>query len=210
MRIEIPPALPLFPLTDTVLFPHMPLPLHIFEDRYRRMVADVLAGHGTIGMVLEKPGERRPSAHPEVFAVGCAGRLERCDPLEDGRFNILLRGITRFRIDGEQGGALYRIARVSPLQDSLGDAAALDEARRRVLDVMSVAQDGPAVLVLHPELPHERLVNALGQSLPLTGIEKQSLLECDVIAERYRRLLELLEFKRLEASLGRSEPGRLH
>ena len=91
MTTSLPSPLPLFPLPDVVLFPHMPLPLHVFEPRYRKMTADAMASHKTIGMTLLKPGwERDYYGRPPVYPVGCAGIVEECWPLEDGRFNIRL------------------------------------------------------------------------------------------------------------------------
>ncbi|PYQ07933.1 MAG: hypothetical protein DMF82_02640 [Acidobacteria bacterium] len=108
---SIPSTIPLFPLPDVVLFPRMPLPLHIFEPRYRKMTSDVMAGHKIIGMTLLKPGwEKDYYGRPPVYPIGCAGVVEECRPLEDGRFNIRLKGVSRFRILSEQGGEPYRLA----------------------------------------------------------------------------------------------------
>ena len=100
----LPPTIPLFPLPNVVLFPNVFLPLHIFEARYRAMVSEALGGDRIIGMVLLKPRyEANDEEHPPVFAVGCAGVITHAEPLGDGRFNIVLRGIERFRITGEDG-----------------------------------------------------------------------------------------------------------
>jgi hypothetical protein len=200
----IPAVIPLFPLPDAVLFPKMPLPLHVFEPRYRKMVADVLKGHRTIGMVLLRPGwEAAYEGRPDVFPVGCAGRLEQCDPLADGRFNIVLRGVARFRVLQEHGGEPYRLASVRPLADVAGDKDVLEPRRKRALEALGRAPDGPALLVTQAEIPDDVFVNALSQSIPLTPIERQSLLDCDRIEERYDRLIEILEFKTLEQTTGR-------
>src|SRR5215471_8104713 len=91
--------LPLFPLPNVVLFPNVFLPLHIFEPRYREMVADALAGDRLIGMVLLKPGwEQQDADPPSVYPLGCSGVITHVDQLADGRYNIVLRGIERFRI----------------------------------------------------------------------------------------------------------------
>jgi hypothetical protein len=183
----------------------MPLPLHIFEIRYRKMVADALEGERTIGMTLLKPGwEEDYAGRPPVYAVGCAGRIQQHERLEQGPFNIVLRGATRFRILEEHEGEPYRLAAVAPLADSAGDAAALEVLRRRILATIARATDGPTALVLQGELPHELFVNGLCQSLNLLAVEKQSLLDCDTLEARCARLLELLDFRLLERAVGRT------
>ena len=101
-RMMLPPTIPIFPLPNVVLFPNVFLPLHIFEPRYRAMVADALAGDRIIGMVLLQPGfEADYEGRPPVYPVGCAGVITHSEPLPDGRFNIVLRGLEKFRITGE-------------------------------------------------------------------------------------------------------------
>jgi len=198
-------------LPNVVLFPQMPLPLHVFEPRYRKMVADVLDTHRTIGMTLLRPDwEADYHGRPPVYTVGCAGRMDQCDPLEDGRFDILLRGLTRFRILEEHAGEPYRLATIEALADMPGERAALDDARRKVVAAIGRSADGPSVLVMQPELPHDLFVNALCQSLPLSPVERQSLLDCDTILGRYNRLLEVLEFKLLEDTFGRKGGKTIH
>src|SRR5918996_6103575 len=95
----LPPTIPIFPLDKTVLFPNVFLPLHIFEPRYRTMVDDALKGDRIIGMILLQPGfESNYEGRPPVYAVGCAGVTARAEPLPDGRFNIVLRGLEKFRL----------------------------------------------------------------------------------------------------------------
>lgn len=199
----LPDLIPIFPLPDVVLFPQMPLPLHIFEPRYRKMVADVLASHQTIGMTLLQPGwEADYEGRPLVYPVGCAGTIERSEPLADGRYNILLRGETRFRVRGEHAGEPYRLAAVEALADAHGDPAEVEAKRRAVLAAIGRSSDGPVSLVHETELPPDLFVNALAQSLDLSPVEKQSLLDCDTIAARYGRLVEILDFLLLERSHG--------
>jgi Lon protease-like protein len=195
--------IPLFPLPNVVLFPQMPLPLHIFEPRYRKMVADALQSHRTIGMVLLQPGwEALYEGRPPVYPVGCAGTIERSEPLADGRYNVLLRGATRFRVVAEHEGEPYRRAEVVALADAPGDPADIEAKRRAVLAAIGRASEGPVSLVLQAELPADVFVNALAQSLDLSPVEKQSLLDCDTIAARYGRLLEILDFLLLERTRG--------
>ena len=196
----IPPVIPLFPLPDVVLFPQVALPLHVFEPRYRKMVADAMAGDRVIGMTLLRPGWE-PDYHgrPALYERGCAGRIEHHESLPDGRSNIVLRGLTRFRIVEEHAGEPYRLATVTPLPDAPGAAADVEAARRDLMAAIGRAADGPQVLVIKPDVAHDVFVNALSQSLGLSGVERQSLLECDGVLERYRRLISILEFRLLEA-----------
>src|SRR6188768_936195 len=118
--MEASPAslLPLFPLPNVVLFPGVFLPLHIFEPRYREMVADALMGDRLIGMVLLKPGwESDYQGQPPVFPIGCSGVITHVDRLEDGRYNIVLRGLERFRILEENGERMYRRATTQALSE---------------------------------------------------------------------------------------------
>jgi Lon protease-like protein len=200
---SIPGVIPLFPLPNVVLFPQMPMPLHVFEPRYRKMVVDALDGQRTIGMTLLQPGwEPDYQGRPAVYPIGCAGTIEQSEPLENGRYNILLRGTSRFRIVEEHDGEPYRLARIEPLADVPGDEVSLEEMRKKVLAAIGRGSDGPASLVLQAELPHDVFVNALCQTLNLAPVERQSLLQCDTIAGRYARLLEILEFLYLEQTLG--------
>jgi Lon protease-like protein len=203
----LPEIIPLFPLPNVVLFPHMTLPLHVFEPRYRKMAADALATHRTIGMVLLRPGwEGDYEGRPPVFERGCAGRIIRSEPRPDGRMDIVLEGATRFRIREEHAGEPYRLASVTAIPEQIGEAGALADVRRKVLAAIGAAADGPTTLVLG-DLPDEVFVNGLCQSLALDPLERQSLLDCDTIAERYRRLTAIVEFRTLEQAHGGPRDG---
>ena len=89
----LPSEIPIFPLPNVVLFPSALLPLHIFEPRYRAMVADALESERLIGMVMLRPGwESHYDRTPDVYPIGCAGFITHADRLPDGRYNIMLRG----------------------------------------------------------------------------------------------------------------------
>src|SRR5262249_47218574 len=128
--------LPLFPLPNVVLFPNVFLPLHIFEPRYREMVADALASDRMIGMVLLKPGwEHEYEGRPAVYPIGCNGVITHVDRLADGRYNIVLRGVERFRIVEENHERPYRRADVEAVSErslDLEDRAALRRQRSRL------------------------------------------------------------------------------
>jgi Lon protease-like protein len=205
---ELPRLIPLFPLPNALLFPRMPLPLHVFEPRYRKMVADAMVSHRTIGISLLRAGwEKDYEGRPPIYPIGCAGTMERCDPLVDGRFNIVLRGVSRFRVVEEHEGEPYRVASVEALDDPTGELAELEAARRKVFAAIGEAVDGPAMLVSQPGLSHDVFVNALCQSLSLSPLEQQSLLDCDTILGRCTRLLEILDFRLMERTHGRGGQG---
>jgi Lon protease-like protein len=128
---SIPNRVPIFPLPEVVLFPRAILPLHIFEPRYRQMVADALAGEPVIATALLRPGFEphyytlRAPIHP-VIGIG---QIVASEQLEDGNFNILLRGVTRARIISEVPHKPYRVARVRSLTSPSGSPSRLEKIR---------------------------------------------------------------------------------
>jgi Lon protease-like protein len=199
----LPPTIPIFPLPNVVLFPNVFLPLHIFEPRYRKMVDDALNGDRIIGMVLLRPGwEGQYEGRPAVYPIGCAGVITHAERLPDGRFNIVLRGMEKFRILDEQNEQQYRLASVEPVPDPGIDAASRNEMRgeRKRLEMLLVPQpDGTTDPKVPSSMPDEDLVNALAQYLEFEPVEKQALLERTGVLDRCRSLIELLEMKVLVA-----------
>lgn len=201
----LPQLLPLFPLPNVVLFPGIPLPLHVFEPRYRKMVADALEAHRTIGMALLRPGhEADYLGRPPIYPIGCAGLIQRHERLADGRYNVLLHGRRRFRVLEEHEGEPYRLASIEPLDDLRGDVTSLDATRGELVAALGRLVGESPFVVVDSDAPVELVVNGLAQGLDLPPIERQSLLECDTLEARARRLLELLEFHRLERTAGGS------
>jgi uncharacterized protein len=203
----LPSLIPIFPLPNVVLFPNVFLPLHIFEPRYRQMVGDALAGERMIGMVLLQPGAEEAFAggldgSPPVYEIGCAGLITHVERLNDGRFNIVLRGLERFRIVGEENPSstvLYRRALIAPLIEPDTQARDALKSERRKLEAIVAPLFGGTLAErgLPPVMPDEDLINALAQYLELEPIEKQALLERDGPVARCRSLVELLEMKAL-------------
>jgi uncharacterized protein len=203
-----PTTLPLFPLPNVVLFPNVFLPLHIFEPRYRDMVADALEGDRMIGMVLLRPGwEGNYEGRPPVYPTGCSGLITHHERLPDGRYNIVLRGVEKFRIvdeidqiNKEREGATrsYRVARVEILHEPVIDTDRDDvRAARHRLEALLVpqAQGRGAETTVAPAMADEDVVNALAQYMELEPLEKQALLERPGLLARCRSLIELLEMK---------------
>ena len=128
-------AVPLFPLPNVVLFPRAVLPLHIFEERYKAMTADALAGDRLIAMALLKPGwEKHYYCCPAIEPVVCVGRILSHERLADGKYNFLLQGVTRARVRRElpRDDTPYRVAELEPLvmPRPVPDIDLSDERRR--------------------------------------------------------------------------------
>jgi hypothetical protein len=197
----LPATIPVFPLPNVVLFPNVFLPLHIFEPRYRTMVTDALEGDRIIGMVLLKPGfESNYEGRPPVYEIGCAGVITHSDPMPDGRFNIVLRGIEKFRITGEDRSKPYRLAQVDALPEdpSETERTLLHRQRQRLEAVLAAAiERSGADPKFPPAVADEDLVNALAQYMELEPLERQALLELDGVLARCRGLIELVEMKSL-------------
>jgi Lon protease-like protein len=199
----LPPTIPIFPLPNVVLFPNVFLPLHIFEARYRQMVEDTLKGDRIIGMVLLRPGwEGNYEGRPPVYPIGCAGVVTHAERLADGRYNIVLRGMEKFRVAGEDAERPYRMATVIAVPEPPAESVRQEmRSERRRLEALLVPQpEGPQRDPKVPtSMPDEDLVNALAQYLEFDPVEKQALLERDGLLDRCRSLIELLEMKVLAA-----------
>ena len=193
-----PLRVPLFPLAGALLFPRAQLPLHIFEERYREMVRDALAGPGRIAMI-QPSGE---GDHPPLFRSGCLGEIVGVEELDDGRFNIVLQGSHRFRLIAEaDAGTLYRQADVdlAAFDDGEPDPlplilrSSVEREARRFGDALGLAIDWDAV----GRLDDEMLVNAIAQVAPFDAGAKQALLEEPGLAGRAQLVVQLMEFQRL-------------
>ncbi|HYB96337.1 MAG TPA: LON peptidase substrate-binding domain-containing protein [Vicinamibacterales bacterium] len=210
----LPFSLPIFPLPNVVLFPNVFLPLHIFEPRYRQMVADALAGDRIIGMTLLRPGyEDHYEGSPPIYQLGCSGLITHAEKLEDGRYNVVLRGLEKFSIRDEEApaiGRLYRTAVISPIHDALRERERdeLRRLRKTLTTLLGPMLSDPLEQRLPDAMPDEDLVNALAQYLEFEPIEKLALLEQDGPLARCRSLVELLEIKAMHPP--GAEPGRVH
>lgn len=190
---------PVFPLAGALLFPRGHLPLHIFEPRYREMVKDAMAGDRLIAMV-----QPRDSAEPPaLFDVGCLGHISEFEALADGRYNIVLEGLGRFRIAREaKADTLYRQVEIdrgafddSEDDEPLGIAqrAELEQEARRYADSLGYGVNWEAV----SRLDDESLVNGIAQIAPLDVGSKQALLEAEGLAPRADLLVQFMQFQRM-------------
>lgn len=199
-----PAVIPVFPLTGSLLLPGTLLPLNVFEPRYRNMVADAIAGEQHIGMIQpfvprqdNWPALELPPDNPELYTVGCVGRLDRCEPQPDGRYEIVLRGVCRFRVRQELPLLRdYRRAAVDygEFTADLAEPETVLDPARLLAAVRSFGQANGLEfdLDLLASLPGISLLNGLAVALPFRPEEKQALLESTGPAEREELLLALM------------------
>lgn len=177
-----------------MLFPGVERPLHIFESRYRAMVAAALKGDRIIGMTTLKPGyEANYHGRPPIYDIGCAGIITDAEELAGGRFNIVLRGVVKFRVTGEDDGHSYRLARVDPLPEVLDepDRALLSRHRQRLEELITKGSDSKVT----PGTSDEQLVNTVAQYFPMGLADRQGLLEMKNAVLRAQTLIQLIESK---------------
>ncbi|HEV7659031.1 MAG TPA: LON peptidase substrate-binding domain-containing protein [Allosphingosinicella sp.] len=189
---------PIFPLAGALLFPRSQLPLHIFEPRYRAMIRDALASDRLIAMVQPKDADEPPA----LFGIGCIGRIATCDELDDGRFNLVLEGLGRFRIAREaEVDTPYRQvdADSSGFDEDpdpmlgLAQRAEVEREARRYADALGYMIEWDSV----SRLDDEMLVNGIAQIAPLDVGSKQALLEATDLADRADLLVQFMQFQRM-------------
>jgi Lon protease-like protein len=187
MRISI------FPLPGAILFPGLQLPLHVFEPRYRAMVKDALARDRRIGMIQPQRAEEGAP----LFSIGCLGKIDEVEALEDGRFNLVLEGEARFRL-------LHELDAVTPFRQieaeliaeeefpalSPIERAGFEREARRFADSQGYSVDWEAVT----RLDDESLIDGTSQIVPFDIASKQALLEAPTLAQRCELLVQLMQF----------------
>jgi uncharacterized protein len=198
--------IPLFPLPNLVLFPYTDIPLHIFEPRYRQMIADIAEGDRVIGMMLLKGDwERDYYAYPDIYTMGCAGRIERLVQMPDGRYNLILQGLSEFKVEREIRDRPYRQAEVTwctvPQENLQMTDQAMEHLRQLLLSYIGEpAHEAWRTVVEERGLRGAQLVNFLCFHLDLSPLEKQTLLEA--LDQRTACLLDVLTFKLAERKVG--------
>ena len=190
---SLPSTIPIFPLDDLMVFPNILRPLHVFEPRYRAMVAAALKGDRVIGMIQLRPGyEANYEGRPPVFAMGCAGVITDFEQLPDGRYNIVLRGLVKFRILSEDASLPYRVARVEAILEEPDnqERAALGKQRERLVALLPSGSERPP-----PAVPDEDVINTLAQYASIGPLQRQELIELKGPLLRSEALIALLQGK---------------
>ena len=198
-------VIPVFPLPNVVLFPKVQLPLHIFEPRYRQMVRDAMTHERLIGMSLLRGNwEKDYYGNPDIYLVGCVGKIVGVTPLPDGRYNILLYGLREYEIQEHVlEETPYRQAKVL-LRDEPAELPAtfLASLKKEVLELTraTIAEESSALLKIasNPSIDGATWLNLCCFSLDISTVEKQGLLEAKSLQERATHLLSVLRFRAVE------------
>lgn len=194
--------IPIFPLATTIFYPNTYLPLHIFEPRYKQMVAETLKESGLIGMVIFKPGwEEHYFESPEIVSIGCVGKVEGAIRLEDGKYNIMLLGLNRFRIIREISGKPYRRAEVEFLEEKndkllkipLEQHHPLVARFQKYLELLPKDSNQYLDLDRCETLGH--VADQIAYELGMSVDQKQTFLEEQDVLQRIHIIQSLLDFK---------------
>ena len=185
--------LSIFPLPGAILFPGLQLPLHVFEPRYRAMASDALARDRRIAMIQPmRGGDDSP-----LYDIGCLGRIGDVEALEDGRYNIVLDGETRFRLVRELDvRTSFRQIEAEIIDDaedevlSSVERAGFEFEARRFADMQGYSVDWDSV----ERLDDETLINGVAQIAPFDAASKQALLEAPNLAQRCELMIQLMQF----------------
>lgn len=199
----------IFPLSGALLLPDMDMPLHIFEPRYRALIEDAMARDRRVGMIQPRDN----AAKPALFDMGCLGHISHIEALDDGRFNILLRGLARFRVVRElEVTTPFRQIEAEVEQAPSADPghqpvlaaverASLEMESRRFAEALGYVVDWTAVSTLDDA----SLVNGIAQIVPFDPAAKQTLLEANSLSERADLIVQLMQiFGRLDGEGGQT------
>ena len=194
---DLPEQIPVFPLSNFIIFPETTTPLNIFEPRYIQMVDDAMKSHRIIGMIQPKKKDKIPS----LYDIGCAGKITSFHEAEDGRYLIVLVGISRFKITEELNtDKLYRVCKVSfnEFNNDLRDK----KEEIKFSDLKFIFKDFRILLnkkgyaINWKELEKQNLdqtINTLSMLSPFSLEEKQVLLETINLFDRKKKLEEILK-----------------
>jgi Lon protease-like protein len=211
---EMPGTLPLFPVAGALLLPRRPIQLTIFEPRYLTMLDDALGGERLIGMIQPTAGDAAVGTSPELYPIGCAGRIVQYAEIGDGRCFLTLMGVARFRLEQELTTLTpYRIVRAnySPFGADFVEGYGEPEVDRKALIAalsdFARANDMKIDWDDVEKAPNEALVNALSMMSPYGAKEKQALLEAPDLKSRAEILVAISQ---IELAHGSDAPRHLH
>ena len=207
-------VIPVFPLPGALLLPRGQMPLNIFEPRYLAMIDDAFrSGLRLIGMIQPDPAHPGPESKPNLYKVGCVGRITQIAETGDGRYLLQLTGIVRFRIEAElEVTTPYRQCRVSyaPFSDDFTARKGEEEVDRkgllRALSDFLKANELKADWEGIENAPNEALVNALAMMSPYGSAEKQALLEAPDLKTRAQILIAVTEIELAKKTTGGETP----
>jgi Lon protease-like protein len=200
---DLPGVIPVFPLPGALLLPRGQMPLNIFEPRYLAMVdAALMSGNRLIGMIQPDPAHPGSEDHPNLYKVGCVGRITQIAETGDGRYLLQLTGISRFRVEEELPVTTpFRQCRITyaPFTDDFIARKGEDEVdRKAVLRALSdflkannLKTDWEGI----ESAPNEALVNALAMMSPYGSAEKQAMLEAPDLKTRAEILVAVTEIE---------------
>ena len=185
---------PIFPLPSVNLFPETTASYHIFEPRYVEMIESVLEGDGLLAMAILKPGyEEDYYGSPEVYPVGCMGKIKSFEELEDGKYNIVLEGLFRVGLGRVVQDNPYRVVEMEKLQESDLTEDFGDEREDLLLRLNYLMEHSPDDLDFSPILDQEdsfvSIVNLIARTLPLKSHQQYKLLAMDSIRDRANQTL---------------------
>ena len=194
----LPKIIPVFPLSNFIIFPHTTVPLNIFEPRYIEMIKDSMKSNKMIGLI--QPKKSRVDSITDLFEVGCLGRVESLKDTSDGRFLIDLNGISRFKIVKEiKNNKLYRECEIN--FDDFNEDINLSEEKIKISDLELIFKDLKSLfekkgyIINWKSLEKQNLnetINALAMASPFSLEEKQVLLECKNLEVRKNKIAEIL------------------
>ena len=197
---KFPNKIPVFPLSNFIIFPNTTVPLNIFEPRYIQMVDDCMKGNRLIGIVQpKKTGELKK---PNLYEVGCAGKITSFNETEDGRYLIVINGICRYQIIDElKNDKLYRECKVS-FESFVNDLSENKNEDIKNSEIKSVFNDlkilfkKQGYLINWKDIEQQSLdktINTLAMASPFSLEEKQMLLETNTLSERNKKLEQILK-----------------
>tara|TARA_B100000029_G_scaffold220335_1_gene218069 strand:- start:766 stop:1413 length:648 start_codon:yes stop_codon:yes gene_type:complete len=197
---EFPNKIPIFPLSNFIIFPNTNVPLNIFEPRYIQMIDDCMKGNRLIGII--QPKKTGDLKKPNLYQVGCVGKITSFNETEDGRYLIVINGICRFKIIEELiNDKLYRECKIS-FDNYISD---LDENKKeeiKLLNLKSIFKDlkilfkKQGYLINWEDIEKQNIdqtINTLSMASPFSLEEKQVLLETNTLADRNKKLEEILK-----------------